>query len=148
MFRYYILIILLTLVSLPNIASAQSQKCDIDKLLIINKNMDDLSFQMIEDFLLTFDESCKNNVEYSEWSADLLVKVIDRYPKLYFKVLTSDKISNESYILKTFSNPLSEYNYQKLYDKINVIETDKSIKSNYLKCLIEIAKNSGFEIKK
>lgn len=143
-----ILTILLTLTSISNLVSAQSEKCDINKLLIIHENMDNLTFQMIEDFLFTFDESCKNNVEYSEWSTELLFKVIDKWTNLYFKVLTSEKITNDSCILKTFSDPLLDYNFQKLYDKIKAVETVESIKSNYLNVVIEIAKNDGIEIKR
>jgi len=141
-----ILIILLILTSISTFA--QSEKCDINKLLIIHENMDNLTFQMIEDFLFTFDESCENNVEYSEWSTELLFKVIDKWTNLYFKVLTSEKITNDNCILKTFSDPLLDYNFQKIYDKIKVVETVENIKSCYLNVLIEIAKNDGLEIER
>ncbi|WP_145957547.1 peptidyl-tRNA hydrolase [Labilibaculum antarcticum] len=139
-------IILLTFMNVSNVAFAKSEKCNIDKLLVIHDNIDSLSFQMVEDFLYTFDEACKNNVEYSQWSNELLYKVIDKRTKLYFKVLQSENITNDSCILKSFRAPLLDYNYQKLYDKIKGIKTSESARNSYLNALSEIAKEESFEL--
>ncbi|PKQ60244.1 hypothetical protein BZG02_20070 [Labilibaculum filiforme] len=141
-----LLVILLTLIHLSNTALAQSEKCDTDKLLVIHENIDSLSIQMVEDFLYTFDESCKNNAEYSQWSKELLYKVIDKRTDLFFKALLSENITNDSCILKSFSSPLLDYNFQKFYDKIKVTKTNSSVRNSYLNALVELAKDEGLEI--
>ena len=145
---FCILTILMTLMIETNFVFGQSEKCDINKLVIVQENMDSLNYLMVEEFLLTFDESCKNNVEYSQWSNELLFKVINKWTSLYFLVLTSKNIINDNYILEEFRNPLFDCNYQKLFNKIEAIDTDKSIQTIYLNSLIELAKLEGIEIKK
>ena len=65
-------------VELPSseINKQECEKCDGKKVLAVSQNMDNLNYQMIYDLLCTFDGSCSRNVEYSEFSNDILYKVL------------------------------------------------------------------------
>ena len=59
-------------------ADKNCKSCDIEKVKIVNDHLDSLTFQIVKDFLCTFDKSCINNAEYSEWSNETLFLVIEK----------------------------------------------------------------------
>lgn len=131
---------------IPFFSFAQTQKCDLKKLIIIHEKIDSLSFQIVEDFLYTFDESCNINVEFSEWSNELLYSVLDKSTNLFFEVLNSERIINDSCIFKSFCDPVKDYDYQKYYNKIKFVETDENVKNLYQSALIKMAKNQNLDL--
>jgi|GEM_PF-5448943 len=54
----------------------ECEKCDRQKVLAVSQNMDSLNYQLVYDLLCTFDESCSRNAEYSEFSNEVLYKVL------------------------------------------------------------------------
>ncbi len=52
--------------------------CNIDYLVSLKKTIDNASYDTIKDFLFTFDDSCSNNVEYSQFSNELLFEVLEK----------------------------------------------------------------------
>lgn len=77
-----VLILLSTLSAL-----AQGKKCDDSVLSQINTNMNKLTSSEIRMFLAVFDVSCKNNVEFSEFSNELLFGVLDKHTKKVLLIL-------------------------------------------------------------
>jgi len=122
------------------------EKCDIEKVKTINDNLDNLTFEMLDEFLCTFDKSCENNVEFSEWSNEMLFKVLDKSTELYFKVLTNGKIENAEIILEEIKNPIVEIDYQKIYDNIKRVDTQEKLKKEYLRILKITAEKGGIKI--
>jgi hypothetical protein len=51
-------------------------KCDIDVLKKVHVNLNGLTYEMVNSFLCTLDATCKNNVEFSQWSNELLFRVL------------------------------------------------------------------------
>lgn len=125
---------------------AQVPKCDANTLLAVSQNMDNLSLDLAVRFVDTFDKSCRNNVEFTEWSNKLLFQVIKKQTSLYFKALlkATDETKNE--ILYTFSSPLLDYNYQEIYDKVKATDVDTKIRQPYLDSLVASAKREGIEL--
>ena len=122
------------------------EKCDIEKVKTINDNLDNLTFEMLDEFLCTFDKSCENNVEFSEWSNEMLFIVLDKSTELYFKVLTNGKIENAEIILEEIKNPIVEIDYQKIYDNVKRVDTQEKLKKEYLRVLKIAAEKGGIKI--
>jgi len=123
-------------------------KCDVEKVRLVNQHLDSLTDQMLSEFLCTFDNSCKNNVEYSEFSNETLFTVLEKAPTLFFQVLTTRQI-DDKIILKEIENPINDLiNLQAVYDKTKLATAKTELKSIYLNALILAAEKSGQKLKK
>ncbi len=82
--------------------------CSTEILRKTAENMDQLDLVMIANFLATFHESCNNNVEYSEWSNELLFKVIRQRPDRFLELITKNSSLSRDYILNELTSPVHE----------------------------------------
>jgi hypothetical protein len=105
--------------SLHKYADISCQKCDIEILKTASEHLDGLTFKIVSDFVCTFDTTCKNNVEYSQWSNELLFKVLDKSPTLLFEVIATGQV-NKDLIVDEIKSPLLDINLQNLYNKVKV----------------------------
>jgi len=64
--------------------SKDCDKCDTDKLIELSENLDNLNYETVKNFICTFDLTCKNNIEFSEWSNELLFKLIEHDVNLLY----------------------------------------------------------------
>ena len=128
-------------------ANTSCEKCDIDKVKIVIEHLDSLTFQIVDDFVCTFDSSCNTNVEYSEWSNETLFKVLDKAPTIFFQVIDKGHVDNKI-LLTEIENPIHEFDFQKVYDKIVATSAPTGIKTKYLNALITAAGKGGQKIKK
>lgn len=143
-----ILTIILTITLSTVFAQSDCLKCDIEKVKIVNDNIDKLTFQMVKDFLCTFDNSCGANIEYSEWSNEILYKLLDKNPDLVFKVLEQNNFDNIKTLLDEIENPIHEFDYQRIYEKVSDLKTKSDIKGRVLKSLELASDKQGTKIKK
>lgn len=124
----------------PGIDNYDSTKCQTVPLLTISKNIDDLDEQMMFDFLSTFSVICEANVEFEEWSNELLFKTLSNNPELVLKVLAnnSDKIDTTS-IFSELGSPLHDFiSIDSITAKIESLNVDEQIKTSVLKRLKSI----------
>jgi hypothetical protein len=121
-------------------------KCDIEKVKSVNEHLDSLTFQIVSEFLCTFDSSCNKNVEYSEWSNETLFKVLEKSPTLFFKVVSTAQVDSKL-LLKEIESPIHDFDIQKIYDKIKITNAPPHIKSQYLNALIAAADKDRQKIK-
>ena len=137
----------LTLLTFTTIfAATPCDKCDIEKVKIVNEHLDSLTFQIVSDFLCTFDSICKNNVEYSEWSNETLFKVLEKSPTIFFQVAAKEQV-NSKLLLREIESPIHDFDLQKIYDKIKATSEPTNIKAKYLNALIVAAQKDGQKIK-
>lgn len=123
-------------------------KCDIEKVKIVNENLDKLTMQMVSRFLCTFDSTCANNSEYSEWSNETLFKVLEKAPGIFFQVVVNGQVDNKI-LLDQIENPINDViDIQIIYDKIKETKVQTDIKTEYLNALITAANKGGQSIKK
>src|SRR5687768_7465593 len=87
--KKFILIWTLTVLGTLTSFGQDIKRCDIAVLGQIDRNIENLKEKEIKDFLLTFDTSCNNNVEYSEFSNELLFKILDKHTLTILTVLES-----------------------------------------------------------
>lgn len=143
-----ILTVILTLTVSIVFAQSDCIKCDIEKVKIVNDNMDNLTFQMVEDFLCTFDNSCGNSAEYSEWSNETLYNLLDKNPNLIFKVVDQNEMDNIPTLLNEIENPIHEFDYQRIYEKVSDLKTKSDIKEKILRSIELASDKEGIKIKK
>ena len=136
------------LIFITSFSVTACDKCNIDKVKIVNEHLDSLTFQIVSDFLCTFDSSCIKNAEYSEWSNETLFKVLVKAPTIFFKVIAKEKMDNKQF-LKEIENPVHNLlDLQKTYNSIKITSTPTDIKTKYLNAVIKAANKSGQTIKK
>ena len=122
-------------------------KCDLEKVRIANQHLDSLTTKILFDFLSTFDNSCKNNVEYSEFSNETLFAVLEKAPDLLFQVLSSEEI-DDRIIIKEIGNPINDLiDLQNIYNKTRRATAKPELKTKYLNALISAAEKNGQKLK-
>jgi hypothetical protein len=80
---------LLTLTSISLFGQA-IKKCDETVLHFTSGKIGQLSQKEIKDFLLTFGKECEANVEYSEWSNELLFDVLEKQTELTLSTIQKE----------------------------------------------------------
>jgi DNA-binding protein Fis len=101
---------------------ADSLKCNISIINEVYENIENISSDLMLQFLKTFGEDCKNNIEFSEFSNETLFKVIQKKPELFCKMI--EKLEDEielDIILLELETPL--------LDLINMKTTRNQIKN-------------------
>jgi len=101
----------------------QGKRCDIPTVLETEENLEILGGTRMFLFLYTFSEDCADNVEFQEYSNELLFKVLQKYPDLFLKTLSEDpKFYELADILRQLENPI--------HDQVNLEETLESISNS------------------
>lgn len=86
-----------------------STKCNIDYLLEVRENIDNLDKELISKLLITIDKRCHNNVEFGQFSNELLFMVLEKSPDLFIK--TFNELLNDidtAYIFFDLQNPIHD----------------------------------------
>src|SRR5688572_23864225 len=104
------LIGILTILTLTTLTvSGQVKKCDGTILLSTSEKIGKLNAKEIVDFLLTFGQVCRDNAEYSEWSNELLFKLLDNQTELALKTMEKEEKRLEmATILDDLSEPIGD----------------------------------------
>jgi hypothetical protein len=95
----------------------QCEKCDIEKVRIAYENLDNLTTEIVGEFLCTFDTKCNVNVEFSQWSNETLFRVLESSPDTFFESLKHYKVDREQ-IIREIAEPIEEFDLQTIYTKI------------------------------
>jgi hypothetical protein len=89
--------------------SNRISKCDISIVLETSDGMDNLSEDLVLRFLQTFGKECKNNAEFSEFSNDILFKVIQQNAEMFCNTLESNEKQIElNEIIENLKNPIND----------------------------------------
>ena len=105
------------------------KQCNIKILLTLEDHLENPSDKELNNFFETFDESCKTNIEYSEFSNELLFKVLQKYPNRAIQILKNNKNIKRKYILKELQNPVHDgFNISNIIKKIEMNKDTISIK--------------------
>ncbi|TKG91608.1 hypothetical protein EYV94_21525 [Puteibacter caeruleilacunae] len=113
----------------------EKERCDIDIVLETEENINNISDELIYLFLYTFDENCKNNIEFGEYSNEVLFKLLEQHPKRVVENITKEGI-NLDVILNELANPISDVvNVDDVLKSINTISTEEGIKNKLVDAL-------------
>ena len=130
---FFLLTITLRLIS--SIAYAQQvAKCDMTNCLETSKKVGHLRQQEMIDFLLTFGEECRDNVEYSEWSNEILLELLEKQTELTVKTITlQSKRLDIMAILKNLEEPLHDrFDLPAIIAKVQKIKVNSDIKDEMI----------------
>jgi hypothetical protein len=82
--KNYISILVIILTGLNAICQeTDTLKCNIQVILSTHQEIEELTELQMTQFLKTFGEECKNNVEFSEFSNETLFNVVQSNPELF-----------------------------------------------------------------
>ena len=110
--------------------------CSIEVLKKIEKSLDELEITMLEEFLASFHENCKNNIEYSEWSNELLFKVIEKSPDNFLQLLFKNSSLDKGVILNELSSPINDnFEIDNLVEIIKKANAPEEIKTEIIESL-------------
>ena len=109
-------------------------KCDMAKLLDVSKSVGRVTHQEIVDFLLTFGEECKNNVEYSEWSNDLLFELLEKQTELTVKTIAHQTQRIElAAILENLEEPIHDrFDLKTIIAKVEKVKFNPEMKNEII----------------
>ncbi len=119
-------------------------KCNISIVLQMDDNIDKAPDELVAKFLKTFGQDCKNNAEYSEFSNEVLFRLLQRQPSKFCFALDSYKESIDiDYIIQEIENPLLDLiDLEKTKERIVESLNDMELKVKLQKALdIAIEKN-------
>ncbi|MDF9801427.1 hypothetical protein OKW21_006736 [Catalinimonas alkaloidigena] len=111
--------------------------CNIKNLVTVNQHLEKLSETDIQLLLCTFDESCKNNSEFSSFSNEMLFEVLSRNPELVIKELSVNKGKYDlNLITSELEKPIHDgFDLEVIVEKVKALHQADEIKSLILSSL-------------
>lgn len=113
------------------------KKCDDSILLVTSEKIGQLNQKQITDFLLTLGQECRNNVEFSEWSNEILFSLLDKQTDLTIKTIEKEekRIEMEE-IFDDLSSPIHDLiNLKDIISKIEKVKIKKELKDKIIEKL-------------
>ena len=141
----YLLTILFFIVSFSAF-SQDCKKCEVEPLQVLSNNIDSLTFEVVEDFICTLDSTCSNNIEYSEWSNELIFKIIIKDINLLQKVLYQLGYNYVELVAKEIESPVAEVDYKQIFSIIKNSKGAKDMKAEHKMSIINAARKSNIVI--
>ena len=133
---------ILILMIITNQGFAQNDcTCNIKNLVTVNQHLEDLTTEDIELLLCTFDDTCKNNSEFSAFSNEVLFEVIGKRPDMLIQEIAKKDDLELELILSKLESPIHDgFDLKEIYNKVSAIQDHEKIKEQILNSL-EIAMN-------
>lgn len=126
--------------------SQDCEKCNLNILLEVSENIENLNSKLISDFVCTFDSTCVNNAEFSEWSNELLFKVVKNDINLLNKSLHELGYDYVLLIANELANPIIDVDYYSVYEIIQVAQGPKDIILAEKNAIIKAAEKEGIDL--
>lgn len=122
-----------------------SLKCNISVVLTTYEKLDSLNEDLILDFLKTFGEECKNNVEYSQFSNETLFLAIQKSTEQFCKTLEKNAKTLElNKILFELEYPIHDLiDLHSTKEKIEKLNITDIIKTQLINSIDLAIKNSN-----
>lgn len=107
------------------------QKCDGAIVEYTQARAGKLTKKEMKNFLLTFGKECDNNVEFSEFSNEVLFLVLNRQTKLTLKTIEKEEKQLElEAILDDLSSPISDIiPLKKILNKVKKVKMESRLKN-------------------
>ena len=81
-----------------SLSSLEPTPCNINVILYAYENIDSMSTEAIDIFLNVFSEECNNNVEFSEFSQEMIFEVFGKYPGEVAELITKNDYNMKALI--------------------------------------------------
>lgn len=114
--------------------------CSMEVLKKTSESINRLDLITVAEFLASFHSECANNVEYSEWSNELLFEVAQKKPEFLLQLLNKNDSLDKDLIKSKFENPMHDgFNINEIIKKVELSNSPKEIKEEITNSL-KIAK--------
>jgi hypothetical protein len=132
-----VLILTLVTVTAPVTFGQDVKKCDGTIVTFAKEKVGRLNKDDIGDFLLTFGKECENNVEFAEYSNEVLFLVLDKQTELTLRTIEKQKQQLDlNEILSTLSSPINDgIDVKSLIPKVEQVKFDGRLKKQVLDSL-------------
>ncbi len=140
------IVAILLIIFTQTIYSQDCKKCDIDKLSYLSENMNNLNSEIVKGFVCTFDSVCNTNIEYSEWSNELLFNLVEKDINLLNDVLHDLGFNYVNLICKELETPIVDIDLKKIYDLIIKSHGPKDIIEEEKKAIRKASKKEGIKL--
>jgi hypothetical protein len=105
----------------------------------VSENIKKVDLKTIKVFLEKFsDPNCKNNVEYGEWSNELIFILIEHHPNKFFHALFNLPKDKMHSVIDEINCPIMDINWRLIVDVIYKSDLSSHLKTEALK-LIKIS---------
>ncbi len=105
-----------------------SNYCNTSVLVKTHNNINDLTVADISKFLSTFHKDCNTNVEFSEWSNELLYQIFDTYTKEVTSLIAKENNYEKEAILSALKSPINDTIMpQSLIEKIQKFDSNNQV---------------------
>jgi hypothetical protein len=131
-------ILLLTMSVFTTLAMGQViRKCDTAPLRTLSDHIANPFELEVRDFLYTFAQECRSNVEYSEWSNELLFQLLDRHTELTIRTLEREetRLEIDAIVSDLEYQIAGRVDIKQLVPKIQKIDFRTSLKERILVAL-------------
>ncbi|WP_025667874.1 hypothetical protein [Aquimarina megaterium] len=119
------------------ISSIESnKKCDIEKVISLKEQLPNVSNESIRAFLSTISADCKNNVEFSQFSNEVLFEVLEAKPIDVILIIGKENTIDKDEVYRMLESPINEsVNLNKLIANIDEIKIQSTEKTKFLEVL-------------
>ena len=98
--------------------SNSCQPCSIGILVDIDTNKNNLTELAVSKFICTFSISCKNNVEFMEYSNEIIFFILANKTDYFLSELSKKSKTYINFVYEQLSSPLNDYDLYILEQKI------------------------------
>jgi len=116
----------------------QTDRCNIQSVVDVKMAItsEKLNKDLLVKFLYSFDDSCKNNAEYSQFSNAILFTTLEHHSSLVIEILAENGELNHDYIFSEISRPIHDgIDLNKIFESVEKSESDAQIKDKLLESL-------------
>ena len=124
-------ILTILIIATSTLYGQEIEKCDVSVVLSTKNKAGQLTKKDIKDFLLTFGKECRNNVEFSEFSNEVLFLILDKQTKLTMKTIENQEGQIElDEILEDLGSPISDaIGLKSLIAKVENVKANNRLKN-------------------
>lgn len=139
---------ILLFVTFQSTIAYSAPKCGVEVLKKFSLNMDSLTEDELNLFFGSFSPKCGANVEFSEWSNELLFEALLKHSELFITTLSK---YNKSFIKKALvalESPVHDgIDLSSTYAAVSETKSNSSTKDSLLSTLSKAGKKSGLTLK-
>ena len=94
------------------------KKCNIQALVEVSKVIEKPDYKTVSNFICSLDSSCRNNIEFSEWSNSLIFDIINSDVNLFNQVIHDLGYDYVLLVAKELEYPTKEQDLKKIYNLV------------------------------
>lgn len=117
------------------------EKCNVRLIEKINSNIQNLTENDIHLFLCSLSKACTANVEFSEFSNEVLFKVIEVNTEDFINALGGNNDIEREFIYNELSYPILDYDLEQIMRNVNEINQHDDVKFKVLEALKNASSN-------